>query len=352
MTSKSTLPDHLLRPTLPIAYVQLMVELLESKGVSRMDFLAGLPEVAAAIDCVGARVSGATWGEVILHAQAMTEDPGLGYAYGLRMRPSVHGILGYAAMTALSMRHALELLGANARIRQVHFDFALDARSDPAQVVVKEKVPIPMLRAFLYENLLVGLARCAATLVGRDIGDLPELELCFDFEEPPYFAAWKSRLPRVRFLHSVNAMRLPRSYLTLRPALADQHALHEALSVCERELSLSPGEIDDIVMRIRASLCAPGGGYRDVEEVARRLHVSSRTLKRRLNAIGTSFSELVLDARLRDACALLADHRMTIRDIAERVGYANPANFTRAFGSWTGMSPTEYRGRTAPLRTS
>ena len=49
------------------------------------------------------------------------------------------------------------------------------------------------------------------------------------------------------------------------------------------------------------------------------------------------------EARRRDACRLLDEPELEIRRIAELLGYADPANFTRAFKSWTGRAPREWR---------
>ena len=80
-------------------------------------------------------------------------------------------------------------------------------------------------------------------------------------------------------------------------------------------------------------------------EIARRVSMSPRTLKRRLAEQGTTFSELIDDARRQKALALLEDRRLTIDAIAGQLGYSDTANFTRAFRRWTGKSPGEARGR-------
>ncbi len=77
--------------------------------------------------------------------------------------------------------------------------------------------------------------------------------------------------------------------------------------------------------------------------MATALHVSPRTLKRQLAAEGVSFSALIEKERRERATILLASPALSIKMVAERLGYSNVANFSRAFERWTGKSPGEAR---------
>jgi AraC-like DNA-binding protein len=80
-------------------------------------------------------------------------------------------------------------------------------------------------------------------------------------------------------------------------------------------------------------------------EVARGLGMSERTLKRKLAEQGTSYSELLDRERHSQAVELLRG-AASIDDVAERLGYSDAANFTRAFRRWTGRSPRVHRAET------
>ena len=81
----------------------------------------------------------------------------------------------------------------------------------------------------------------------------------------------------------------------------------------------------------------------NLSEVAEVLDMSSRTLQRRINLEGRSFSEIVDSWRLTKSIDLLSIPGMKIGEISLRLGYANSANFDRAFRRWTGVSPRTYR---------
>jgi AraC-like DNA-binding protein len=81
----------------------------------------------------------------------------------------------------------------------------------------------------------------------------------------------------------------------------------------------------------------------DIEQVAASLHMSARTLRRRLEAEGTSYRALVDEVRERLAEELLVAGGLTVEQVARRLGYAETASFTNAFKRWKGIGPRAYR---------
>jgi AraC-like DNA-binding protein len=80
-----------------------------------------------------------------------------------------------------------------------------------------------------------------------------------------------------------------------------------------------------------------------IEAVARALHMSPRTLQRRLEDERTSFGALLDEVRGRIARALLRDPSLGLAEIAARLGFADLATFSRAFKRWTGTPPGQWR---------
>jgi AraC-like DNA-binding protein len=81
------------------------------------------------------------------------------------------------------------------------------------------------------------------------------------------------------------------------------------------------------------------------EDVAAMLHMSARTLQRRLESEGTRFSEVLDRVRERHARRLLMDPSLGLAEIAYRAGFADLATFSRAFKRWTGIPPGAFRRR-------
>jgi AraC-like DNA-binding protein len=334
-------PDYLSRPTIPIAYLQLLVEILSERGVDTEQLFAGIPVAPTLLE--QPKMSALDWTRLTMRAVELT-DAGLGYEYGLRMRPTAHGLIGYAAMSAGTVRDAIDIVVRYASARQAHFEIRLEHHGDHSDLVLAEKFPIPVMREFFYENILLGLARGSAVLLGRELEDAGDALLCFDFPQPRHYHVWRSRLPPMRFECPRCSLRFPSAYLDLRPALADSHASEQALALCERELGgqIAASGTTALVLR-ELGHATEREGYPSLSDLAERLALSPRTLKRRLKEEGTSFLELLNDRRQRDACDLLAKSDLPVRDVARRLGYENPANFTRAFSRASGVTPTAFR---------
>ncbi len=81
----------------------------------------------------------------------------------------------------------------------------------------------------------------------------------------------------------------------------------------------------------------------NVDYVARLTGLSRQALQRRLKASGTTLSAVVVELRQQRATRALVRSDESVAEIAASVGFGNPTSFTRAFRSWTGQSPRQYR---------
>jgi AraC-like DNA-binding protein len=82
---------------------------------------------------------------------------------------------------------------------------------------------------------------------------------------------------------------------------------------------------------------------RDMAFAARRLGLSARSLRRKLQLEGMSYSDVVDDALATLAKRLLADEQRTIEQTAYELGFSAPSAFHKAFKRWTGVTPSDFR---------
>ena len=80
-----------------------------------------------------------------------------------------------------------------------------------------------------------------------------------------------------------------------------------------------------------------------VDLVARLSGITRKTLQQRLRARGTTLSTEIREVKRQRACELMSKTDNSMADVAMALGFANPTSFARAFKSWTGESPREYR---------
>lgn len=87
------------------------------------------------------------------------------------------------------------------------------------------------------------------------------------------------------------------------------------------------------------------GAKGSIADCASQLHMTPRTMMRKLKEEGTSFQQLKDYVRRDKAIMLLTQQKMAISEVAEQIGYSDSAVFTRAFRQWTGLSPRKYRDK-------
>jgi AraC-like DNA-binding protein len=97
--------------------------------------------------------------------------------------------------------------------------------------------------------------------------------------------------------------------------------------------------------RVRATIQRKLAGRRPkMQEIARDLHISSRTLQRRLQDAGYSFQQVLEDARHQLARHYLNNSLLELNETAYLLGYEDSNSFVRAFRTWEGVPPAYWRG--------
>ncbi|MCC6559404.1 MAG: AraC family transcriptional regulator [Polyangiaceae bacterium] len=327
--------------SLPGAYARELLHLCARSGLTAEELLAGLGVTAAELSEPTTRVPLGTVEELVRRAVRLTGEPGLAFMMGLHMRLSWHGFLGFAAMTASTVGEALALAERFIGTRTTALTLRVHADGDAASVALEDQVGLGELLEFVVVALFVGIGQIGNAVTGQRLRATVELT----FTERPYFRRFAHLVQgEVRFSRPANRLVFPRRFLDLPLVTADEVATRLAREQCERELA-ALGEGTRLVVRVRAALRAARPEDRSITAAARALSVSTRTLKRRLAEQGTTFSALLDEQRRQEALLLLDDARLSIDEIAARVGYSDTANFTRAFRRWTGVTPAAHRAR-------
>jgi AraC-like DNA-binding protein len=318
--------------TLPAVHALHLVEVVRRWEVAPEELLGPLGLDAESLAEPGARLSIAVVEELTERARALTGEPALALYVGMSMRASVHGYLGFAAMSAATLGQALELAARFVPTRTSALALHLCNQGDTASLVLDERADLGRAREQIVIALLVGLWQIGRALTGRELLGSADVA----FAEPTWLRRFRG-MP-VRFSQPMHQLVFPAATLELPLVMADAAALRLAKEQCERELEALG---DSIVAQVRRSIF--DGGFRALPEVAKRLHVSTRTLKRRLAAEGARFSQILDDERRTRALLLLRDRERSLDEIADRLGYSDAANFTRAFRRWTGRPPGRFR---------
>jgi AraC-like DNA-binding protein len=335
--------EDLSQPAVPVAYALLILQVAAERGVRREDLLANLGIPPRLFEDSGSHLSLLQAGRLLYRAMQLTREPALGYEIGLHSNITSHGFVGYGVMSHATPRQAFDFGSKFLKLRLPNLSLRTRTEGTQAVVEVSETLALGPIRQCMYDLFLVGVARMVLQLMPPQ-NSTSRLELWFDYPEPPYTARYRDRLPAMHFSKPSNQLRFPAKFLDLRLDTADTSTAKLVTQQCERELTLL-GYSGDFLSRVRAVLVNEKRTYPDLEAAAKKLHVSGRTLKRRLQEEGHSYQSVLDQARQRDSVRLLQDPSLSVEEIAARVGYTDRANFARAFRKWTGVTPSAYRER-------
>lgn len=101
---------------------------------------------------------------------------------------------------------------------------------------------------------------------------------------------------------------------------------------------------ENFVERVRIAIQHKLTGQRPtIDDIANALHVSSRTIQRRLQEEGSSFQRVLEEARHQLARQYLNNSVLELNEAAYLLGYNDANSFVRAFRTWEGMPPARWR---------
>jgi AraC-like DNA-binding protein len=341
MTSAMNLPNSANAArahTVPVALALQAIELLKRWNVSKEELFAAAGWPEDAVDDPLRRLPSTAVNDLLRHARELTGEPGLGYYLGLQKRVSLYGYLGFAALSAPSIRRVLELSVEFAPIYSTALAVNLTITGNTASLQIDEQMDFGDVRDIVLISFMLGLQTIGSALTGVEGRHAVELSLPEPVYHPRFVGVarnWRFGQPATRLVLDVDALDAP-------IVTADSAALALARTLCEKSLD-QLGFDARLEERVRRLVPDEDGGFRSLEEVAALVHMSGRTLKRRLASQGLTFSTLVDRARRERALALLQSSRLPIEDVAERLDYATASTFVRAFHRWTGTTPAAYR---------
>lgn len=334
-----TLPRRHAGATLSAHYLALVCRDLMQRGHAEARVLEGTGLSLAQLDEPMRQVPLATGSLVFLNACRLSGDPGLGLAIGRQLNLRSHGFLGYAILSSRSIGEALDLCIRYFRTRTSLLEIRLFREDDAAVVQLDEGLPLGPLGPLLLDAVMTLMLVCGRQVTGRDFHG----ELRLAMPRQPHHDQWpEAARATLRFDCPFNQIRFPRIGLQLPIGTPDPQLQQMALAQCEEELQRlhdSGGLLAEVRQLIKRHLAEDAS----VERIASELGMSARTLRRRLDELGTSYQMILEQLRRGRAVELLLHTPDGIDAIAADLGYEDPSNFSRAFKRWTGLSPRAYR---------
>jgi AraC-like DNA-binding protein len=336
--------DVSMEKTTSSSWAMGIVKSLEMDGLDCQALFKELGLVYADLENPDARFPQDSMTRLWQRAVELSGNPAVGLNMARVVRPASFSVAGYALMSSRTLKEGFERLVRYQRIIADSADLSFRLLPEGyALILTVHGDLLPPTRQSAEASLAFALAFCG-WLTGRP---LHPRQVLIQGDQPRNVEPYK------KFFHAPLTFNAP--YDALVFDRADMEAplptADEAMAKLHDRFAgefLARFASNRVTHQARQVLCRllPQGEPKR-EAVAQSLHLSQRTLQRRLQEEGTSFQILLDDTRRELAEQYLAQPQMTLLEIAYLLGFADPSNFFRAFRRWFDETPGEYRVRKA-----
>jgi len=264
-----------------------------------------------------------------------------------RMKAGSFTLLCHALIHTDTLERALRRALRFFRLVLDDFYGELEIEDGVAKIRLKDRCdpvsgePALPRRAFAYGTYLLILHGLACWLVGRRI---PLFSADFRCAEPSYSSEW-----RILFSQTLNFSRPDSGFAFSAEYLGmgniqNERTMKEFLRRAPANFLVKYKNSASLSAQIRRRLrqLSPSA-WPDFASLAKQLHLSQATLRRRMDDEGESYRNILAELRRDLAIGLLSDSGKSLAEIADLLGFSETSAFHRAFKKWTGARPGEYR---------
>lgn len=270
--------------------------------------------------------------------------PWMGMELGWRYSFSVYGLWGYGLISSATVGESIALALRYLPLTFVFGDVHYSISGGFVTLTFDGPDIAPELRRFTVVRDMVAACVLLRELVGADFCLLDFNLECNDSTPSPTTNRLKALLgvlptPGCK----QNSLSFQAAYLK-RP-LPQANAITAAMceQMCQQLMSSRRMQTSTSALISHYLSVIPPNSSPTLNGLSNMTNLSARTLKRKLQAEGTSFRELSAKSRSGIAADMLRNSEFSISDIAERLGFSDLSTFSQTFKRWYGMSPRSYR---------
>jgi AraC-like DNA-binding protein len=278
------------------------------------------------------------------YARQHAQDPAFALRCGQSMRLASFGIWGYALMCCDSVAKMLDFGFRYLRLAGPLMRKSMYVEDD--RVILRAEDTLLLGELFPYA-LEVWWASIYSAMKGILATDVKLSSVKVTYPAPAHWHAYEAAFGcKVEFGQSNCEMVLPRSYLSRRPLQANLITAEICEEVCSHMLHRLENS-SGLVTRIRNLLLANVRTCPGLERIAQKVHMSPRSLRRKLQSEGTTYQEILGEVRASLAKEYLATTDLSMEQVADLIGFRHVENFQSAFKRWASQTPAQFRKKHA-----
>ena len=328
----------------PVYATRALCEVANERGVSTRDVLLSTGIEPADLDNPDATVSARDEIRAARRLLARLPDhAGVGIDVGSRFSFTHFGLLGFAMMSCANLREVFTITMRYFALTMLHIEMRLFETADDCVVELHAGHLPPDVRGFFLERDLSGIMESTTMFtlpVAAKYADQLSAELAVGEELLGPLLKFV-QVKDIKFGRPRTWLHMPRAMFDEPLPQADPHTLESCLAQCD-VLMQRREQRQGITALVRSNLFRDSGRFLTLPDVAAQLSVHPRTLRRRLCEEGTSFRDLLNEARSALAVDLLGNVGLTVEEVSRRLGYTEVSAFSNAFKRWYGVAPGAY----------
>lgn len=276
----------------------------------------------------------------------ITQRPDIALALGDSLNISRWGVLSVAMICSQTLGAALETGNRFRNIVRSRFKLTPRFRKDVTEIVIErqEGMSFPLSSSFAHEMLITSMQSMIRSLV-QEQDVFSEVQL--NYAPPAHHERYRSFINCSYSFNREHSMLVIPNHLMTKPLPSGNPITEQqAIAVCKLEAErVAQVQNGDLSWLLRAEISRQEGPLPSLDEVSDRLHVTPRTLRRKLQEVGTSYRRICHEHQLQLALHYLADPKLKSSVVAYKCGFKDAASFREAFKRWTDMTPQEHRKR-------
>jgi AraC-like DNA-binding protein len=329
--------------TISPVYARLVLREFERREIDPAPLFSG---IALSRDELvrGGDISMDAFLHILRTGHRLMADEQLGLMLGRSMHVFAMGPLGSGMAMAPSLREGLQLLESFTRLHASYIEISVRSTLRGLTATIHYQHDTGELEGLHSETAMMLLQQYAETLAAEPVTDI-EYRLAIPKPENPASYARAFHGP-ISFGANVNEVDIPTHCLDLPSPFYHPELWRQAqMNLAQSLKAQSEKEGIPYTQHIMALLQSSEPPLPELGDVAFDLHVSERTLNRRLRTERTSYRQLKSRAMADRAKLCLLQTNHSVEAIAAELGYRDVANFRRAFRKTEGCSPSQYRQR-------
>ncbi|MEE2730412.1 MAG: AraC family transcriptional regulator [Pseudomonadota bacterium] len=276
----------------------------------------------------------------------ITNRPDVALALGSSLNLSRWGVLSVAMICSQTLGSALETGNRFRSIVRSRFKLTPHFRKDVTEIVIErqEGMSFPLSTSFSHELLIASMQTMIRSLV-KERNVFAEIQL--NYAPPAHYQDYEKFFDCPYSFNRERSMLVIPNELMHRPLpTGNPITEQQAIAVCKLEAErVAQVQKGDLTWMLRSEISKQEGPLPSLDDIADRLHVTPRTLRRKLQEAGTSYRRICHEHQLQLALHYLADPKLKSSAVAHKCGFKDAASFREAFKRWTDMTPQEHRKR-------